>query len=342
MSVTVADCARPPIDKACGEGLMPDALVVLRKLGIAIGTNDSFPFRGIRFLDDTGASVNASFPNGSGVGIRRTVLHERMIERAAVEGAELMWGAHVTGLTTHGAVVNDRLFRARWIVGADGGNSQVRRWAGLDGLRRDTRRYGFRRHYRMAPWTDCMEIYWASGAQIYVTPVAADEVCVALISRDPHLRLDEALQRFPAIAARLAAASCSTTERGAVTATRALESVCRGRIGLIGDASGSVDAITGEGLCLSFHQAFALADAIEANNLAQYQLQHERLFWRPSFMASFMLTLDGSGWLRNRAIRALASKPVIFERMLAMHVGCLSAPRFAATSLALGWQMLNT
>ena len=48
--VTVADGAQMPIDKPCGEGLMPDGLAALEKLGVSVEPEDSYPFRGIRFL----------------------------------------------------------------------------------------------------------------------------------------------------------------------------------------------------------------------------------------------------------------------------------------------------
>jgi flavin-dependent dehydrogenase len=48
-------------------------------------------------------------------------------------------------------------------------------------------------------------------------------------------------------------------------------------VALVGDASGSVDAITGEGLCLLFQQAVALAAALEAGDLALYQAEHRRI-----------------------------------------------------------------
>ena len=50
LEVTVADGARPPIDKPCGEGLLPEAYAALSKLGITIPTEDSHPFRGIKFV----------------------------------------------------------------------------------------------------------------------------------------------------------------------------------------------------------------------------------------------------------------------------------------------------
>src|ERR1700687_6101431 len=194
--VVVADGTRPPIDKPCGEGLMPDGCAALAKFGIDIPAEDSHPFRGIRFVSG-GLSVEASFPYGSGTGVRRTVLHQTMVARAEAAGVSLLWQTPVTGLHSEGVLLGEHLVRSRWVAGADGGQSLVRRWAGLSHYLCDQARFSFRRHYRVSPWTDCMELHWGPKCQIYVTPVAADEVCVALISRNPQLRLDAALIAFP-------------------------------------------------------------------------------------------------------------------------------------------------
>ena len=314
--VVVADAARPPIDKACGEGLMPDSFAALRRLGIVLDdAEQSFPFHGIRF-HGAGVSVAATFPGGRAVGIRRTRLHEILIDRAAELGVTMRWGSRVTDLAELG--------RYRWVIGADGQNSRVRHWSGLDAVRHETARYGFRRHYRIAPWTDHMEIYWGSCCQMYVTPVSPREVCVAVISRDSHFRFDSALPQFPELSSRLARVSASTAERGSVTVSRRLCRVFRDRTILIGDASGSVDAITGEGLSLSFHQALAMADALVSEDLAAYQAEHRRLMRRPAFMASLMLTLDRFPWLRPAVLRAMAFEPAIFSKLLAVHVGAPS------------------
>ena len=91
--VTVADRQRPPIDKACGEGLMPGAVVALQELGVRFSPGEAIPFRGIRFLDgQTGLSAEATFPRGVGLAIRRTVLHAKLAERAAEAGAVMIWG----------------------------------------------------------------------------------------------------------------------------------------------------------------------------------------------------------------------------------------------------------
>lgn len=340
MSVVVADCDRPPIDKACGEGLMPDAIAALSALGVHVDSRDGFPFRGIRFI--SGAhSVASSFPKDTALGVRRTTLHRIMIEHAEQAGVDLRWGVHVTRISADGVSTGQNFTPCRWIVGADGGNSRVRVWAGLDDARRDSRRFAFRRHYQIPHWSDCMEIYWGHKFQIYVTPVGSEEVCVVLMSRNPHLRLDEALPKIPAIANRLENAVAVRSERGAVSASRHLRSVYAGNVALIGDASGSVDAITGEGLCLSFRQSAILADALAAGDLQPYQAAHPRLARRPARMAELMLSLDLNTPLRNRAIRALSAAPGIFAKMLAMHVGELSPLDFAGSGMALAWKMLS-
>jgi flavin-dependent dehydrogenase len=310
-TVTLADALEPPIDKACGEGVMPDGVAAAARLGVQLADVESFPFRGIRFHGH-GVSVTADFPNGPGRGVRRTALHRALVEQAETCGVEFRWGCSIAGLES---------IDADWIVGADGTGSRVRKWAGLEACRRDTRRYGFRRHFKRAPWTDCVEIYWGNRCQIYVTPVAPDEVGVALLSRDPKLRVGDAMAQFPALAAKLDGAAESSSERGALTASRRLRRVTRGNIALIGDASGSVDAISGEGLCLGFQQALALADAMEQRNLSLYESAHRRLAFKPRFMADVMLTMDRWQWLRERALPALAAHPAVFRSLLAIHVG---------------------
>jgi len=329
--VAVADGARPPIDKACGEALLPNATFALEKLGVEISSNESAPIRGVRFLTSDN-SAEAMFPAGyRALSVRRTVLHRI--------GIELLWQTTVSGISGNEVQLADRSIRAAWIIGADGAGSRVRRWANLGAPSRSSSRFSFRRHYRVKPWTDRLEIYWGKHSQGYVTAVNGEEVCVAVASSNPRVRLDEALPEFPELAARLSEAQMTSSEKGAVTATRKLACVWRKNVALVGDASGTVDAITGEGLGLGFNQALALADSLTHGNLAAYQSAHRRLAQRPTLMARLMLSLDGRTAVQKHTIAVFRRYPEIFRRLIAFHAGALSPMRLAFGESVFGWTL---
>ncbi len=295
---------------------MPDALSALADLGVDIPAGVGVAFRGIRFVGED-VSVEAEFPSGYGLALRRTALHQILVDAATHAGVELHWGAP-SGELSDGT--------ARWIIGADGHASRVRKWAGLDRWRWVRERLGFRVHYRMAPWTDHVEVHWHPDFQMYVAAIAADEVMVAVLCRDPHVRVAEALEFFPELHERLGDAPRTTMERGGISATRRLWVVTQGSVALVGDASGSVDAITGEGLGLAFRQGLALVDALVAGNLDMYETAHRKLSRRPRFMADLLLMLDGRPNLQYRALHYLARHPHVFRYLLALHVGHIRNP----------------
>ena len=340
LEVAVADGAVPPIDKACGEGVMPNGVAALRQLGVTIPAHESMPFRGIRFIED-GRSAEAEFRHERGRGLRRTTLHRLLVDRARALGVRLAWNTPVRGLTPEGIRLDTGPVTCRFVVGADGEGSRVRRWAGL-GPVSPPQRFGFRRHFGVRPWTDVVEVHWCDGAQVFVTPVAPTEVCVALISRDPRVRLGRLLEVCPALATHLAGAPVTTTERGGPSASRRLRAVTRGRIALVGEASGSLDGVTGEGLSVLFQQAIALGQALIMGDLSRYEKVHPRLRRDPALMARLLLAMDRSRWLRRRALQALATEPPLFSSLLALHVGPPASRRQAVQSLcSLGWRLMT-
>ncbi len=340
--VLLADRARPPIDKSCGEGILPRGLAILEELGVALPCERVRPFRGIRFADATG-QADAIFPDGRfGAGVRRTVLHEALVRRAEEIGVRLQWGARVERWTADGVAVDGRSFRARWYVCADGQSSRLRAQAGLEPRRAPTLRKGQRRHFRIAPWADLVEVYWNDRGQLYVTPVSESEICVAYLTRHLAVRFEDALRDFPEVAHKLAGAFPTSPLSGAVTLSRRVRRVTSGNVALVGEAAGSVDAITGAGLTIAFQQALALANSMRAGNLSSYAAEHRKITRLANVLSEMLLSMDRVPALRRRAFRAFAADPRLFSGLLAIHSG--PSPRVtnsAREMLSLGWHLLT-
>jgi flavin-dependent dehydrogenase len=342
LHVIVADGSEPPIDKPCGEGLMPETQVALRDLGISADDLGGYALRGIRFVQRR-EQVAAAFPKGRGIGIRRTVLHELLVTRARDCGVQFLWNTPVSGIWPGGVQTSRGSINAKWIVGADGSGSRVRRWCGLDANRARSLRHATRRHYLLPPWTEFVEIYWGRRCQAYVTPVSRQEICVVVLAADAHdANFDVALRNWPQLHERLTESALASRERGAVTFMHRLRHVVTGNVALLGDSSGGVDAITGEGLRLCFLQALALADAMAGGDLRLYERAHKKLAVRAACMGQLILLLAGNDMLRERAIRCMAAKPEVFGKLLAIHAGHSTPAEVVSAGLHLGWRFLAT
>ncbi len=271
LTVIVVEPREGPIDKACGEGLMPGALPELARLGV---DPPGMPFAGIVYRDER-RRIEHRFVGGPGRGVRRTVLHAALHARAAELGAEFRTG-RVTGIEQHSAAVTAGGIRASWLIGADGLHSTV---AVLTGLARTAprarRRFGQRRHYALAPWSEFVEVTWTPLGELYVTPVDAGVVGVAALARR-GARFDEVVAASPSIAARLREATPLGPILGAGPLRQRTRARTAGRVLLVGDSTGYVDALTGEGLRIGFAQARAAVAAVRTGDAAGYEAAWER------------------------------------------------------------------
>jgi flavin-dependent dehydrogenase len=200
-----------------------------------------------------------------------------------------------------------------------------------------------RQHFKVKPWSEFVEIHWAQPGQAYITPISADEICVALISKRRFRSFDSALTNFQELHQHLRGAHRTSNPKGGVTIYRHLRSVVHGNVALVGEASGSVDAITGEGLAMAFRQALALSSALVKGDLAQYESAHRKIANLPEFMSNAMLLMDKSSWLRSRALRAFDRRPSLFEQMLSIHLGERPLVPFGSHGVVnLGWSLLTS
>jgi flavin-dependent dehydrogenase len=310
LDVAVVEPRRGLIDKACGEGLMPDALTRLRRLGVDPSGVD---FYGIRYLRD-GRQAEARFSHGPGRGVRRTELHDAIARRARDLGL-LLVDARVEAIAQGAEGSEAAGIRARYLVGADGLHSTVRRLLALEAATRGRSRFGIRQHYAVAPWTDLVEVHWLADCEVYVTPVAERTVGVAVLGGAP-LSLDVAVSRLPVLVDRLSGARTSSRPRGAGPLRQASTARTRGRALLVGDAAGYVDALTGEGLRVGFAEAEAAVRAVRAEDPSGYEAEGAAITRSYRWLTNGLLWTGSHRRLRPMIVPAAQRLPFAFRRIV--------------------------
>lgn len=317
LSVVVLEPRQGAIDKACGEGLMPGGVRALATLGIKpVG----WDLLGIRYLRG-GRQAEADFSGGRGRGVRRTDLQTALRSAATAAGVEVLPLAACEVVQSPGEVhvrtqgpgktAGPDVY-GRYLLAADGLHSPTRRALGLEVCSRGPQRFGQRRHYGLPPWSSHVEVHWGSYGEAYVTPVGADLVGVAVLSarRAPF---EEQLDEFPQLRERLANASAVTRVRGAGPLRQRVARRVAGRVLLVGDAGGYVDALTGEGISLGMAQAAAAVSAVAAGRPHTYERAWRQASWRCAAMTHALVQATRPAWARHAIVPAAAALHTVFR-----------------------------
>ncbi|MFI8003094.1 NAD(P)/FAD-dependent oxidoreductase [Streptomyces sp. NPDC086010] len=305
LETVVVEPRAVPVDKACGEGIMPSGVAALKALGVVPAGRE---LRGIRYVQGD-RRAEARFRGSPGLGVRRTTLHAVLHHRAADLGVRFVAG-RVDGVRQEEDRVTAAGLTARWMIAADGLHSPTRRALGLERAPAPPRRYGLRRHYRVAPWTDLVEVHWSPHAEAYVTPVGDGLVGVAVLSghRRSH---GEHLDAFPALARALRGREDGAV-RGAGPLRRTAGTQGAGRVLLVGDAAGYVDALTGEGIALAAATATAAVDCLVAGRPEAYPARWARLTRRHRLLTRALLGLAGRPVTARMIVPAAQRLPPLF------------------------------
>ena len=309
LKVAVAERRRGPIDKACGEGLMPHTLRHLQRLEVH---PHGRPIRGISYRDGE-RHVDAPFKPGTGRGVRRTVLHGALLDAAAQAGVEICHD-EIREISQDAFSVRAGRWRARYLAAADGLHSPIRRSLGLEQRSPGPRRWGIRRHVEIAPWSDYVEVHWGLGAEAYVTPIADNCVGVALLT-SRRGGFDCHLEGFPALRDRIEGHP-HEPDRAAGPLRQRVSSRTAGRIMLVGDAAGYVDAVTGEGLGLAFGAAEQLVNCVIADRPADYDRRWRQITRRYRMLTATLLQASGYAPARSRIVPAAVAMPAVFARVV--------------------------
>ncbi|BFV56437.1 NAD(P)/FAD-dependent oxidoreductase [Kitasatospora sp. CMC57] len=305
LDVVVVEPRTGPIDKACGEGLMPGAVRALAGLDIAV---TGALISGIRYLDHR-HRAEAAFRRGHGLGVRRTTLHTALAERAAALGVPVI-PAKVGTVRQDRHQVTAAGLTARYLAAADGLHSPLRRQLGLD--RPDPRpaRYGLRRHFAVEPWTDFVEVHWSGRSEAYVTPLGPRLVGVAVLTGE-RAAFEQHLAAFPALTARLPERA-ATAVRGAGPLRQPVASRVHGRVLLVGDAAGYIDALTGEGVSLALTGAAHLVRCVREDRPQAYERAWLRASRRHRLLTDGLVRVRARPALATRIVPAAARLPALF------------------------------
>jgi flavin-dependent dehydrogenase len=308
LSVTVVEPRPGPVDKACGEGLMPGAVAALDRLGVQ---PSGMPFRGISYVAGR-ATARHAFRSGPGLGVRRTELHQAL-SRGADELGVGRLAAKVEEVSQDDGSVRVAGLTASWLLACDGLHSTVRRRLGLDPppVPAHVRRYGLRRHAAVAPWSDYVEVHWSPLAEAYVTPVAPDLVGVALLT-STSAPYDVLLAQVPTLRSRLDGVTWATPVRGCGPLHQPVARRRAGRVLLVGDAAGYVDALTGEGIRTGLACAEAAVAAVAAGRPAAYEADWRRLTRSYRILTRGLLASTRPQLVRRHVAGAAQRLPAVF------------------------------
>jgi flavin-dependent dehydrogenase len=309
LDVAVVERRNGVLDKACGEGMMPHTLGHLERLGI---DPEGRPLRGIRYVDGD-RRADAPFRAGVGRGVRRTVLHTALWQAAEAAGVKLVHG-ELGEVTQDAESVCAGGFRARYLAAADGLHSPIRKALGLSQPGPGPRRWGIRRHIEIAPWSDSVEVHWAPDAEAYVTPVADDCVGIAILSATRG-GFDDHFNAFGELRDRVHGRTHGQ-DRAAGPLRQKVRTRAAGRVLLVGDAAGYIDALTGEGMGLAFGAAELMVNCVVRERPEDYDRQWRKMTRRYRALTVALLQASAHAPLRAGIVPTAQALPTVFGRLV--------------------------
>lgn len=338
-SVALLDRAEFPRRKACGEGVLPGGVAVLRELGVyadaaAVGR----PFDGVSYTTRGGRRARGLFPEGTGLAVAREDLDDLLLRRAAAAPGvrALTGGAALAVELADGGVrvlLEDGFVSARRLIVADGLASPTLRSLGVARRAPRRRRYGLAaRLTGVAGLGRFVEIFMLGGGELYLTPLPGEgRASAALLLEDAALagaaRGREAafwglVRSHPALAPRLERAALDAPVIGLGPLGSEAERCEDGPWLAAGDAAGAPDPLVGDGIGLALRSGRLAAEETDAalagaGIRGRYTRERLRLLRPKRRLARLALAMSRRPVLARAAVSALGAFPSAFSALLA-------------------------
>ncbi len=358
--------------RACGVFASPLVRSRLRALGVPNVEMDALsrPIAAME-LESEGASCRLEYGHGFACGFDRVKLDERLLELAQRAGAEIRRATVVrdvrlgSGDGASQVVVASSLtpdgpphatLTARVVVGADGGGSRVARAAGVLSERNWLGRAGITFHLAdtdaPAPGLPATaRFFFGNGWYVGIAPVPADRVNIGIVVPIGRVRegasaiADEVVRDV----ARPTDGWQSNERTDALQVAGRLEHHVAKVAGhgwlLVGDATGFIDPLTGEGIHRALVTAEYAAAAIrkwlagDRAGLADYDRRVRSRFRGKNVLSVVLQGFLANPNVRDYALRRLERNPDLREVLTGALTDQLPAssaldPRFMARLLA--------
>jgi flavin-dependent dehydrogenase len=323
-SVALIDRDTFPRDKLCGEFLSYDALPIIDALGVNL---DGAPEITNCRLVGRHRTYGFDFPH-SARGVSRMLLDDALVRCAVANGAQAIT-ATATKVTRDSVTFDGGTVRARVVAGAWGRWGRFDQQLGRAFVRdRSHRNFGFKRHYRKTSGADrgTIELYSFAHGYLGVNDVEGGITNICGLVHASRLRGHKG--RWDAFVESIRAeerpldelyARHAPAQDGFLSSEPVIfraRSAVEDGIFMIGDASGVIDPLTGNGMAMALQSALVAAPFIAAalengdRQLSEnaYRSRHAQLFahriaWsrRVAFLLSRPALLDAALRLRNRA-----------------------------------------
>ena len=337
LDTTIVEKRTFPVIKACGEGLMPGGVDALKRLvpQELINKMEYQKFSGIRYIAPNGECTSGYFGKGDGWGIERSEL-SKLLGQASEKEPKIKilqnTVATVKGSPEQPIVhFNDQTLRPKLLIAADGLHSPIRRWAGLNGPPSKLKRWGLRQHYQIKPWANLVEVHWSKDMEAYVTPVSPNTVGVAVLSHrelisswQKPISLKETLQIFSDLGPKLLLSEAKDQLIGIGPLHQTVKRTGTGKVVLVGDAAGYLDAITGEGISNAMEQALLMDRILEKQKektrldelVIDYSNQLPALMRSYYWLTRLTLLLHRRPSLVNQVVKVFQKTPWLFNYLL--------------------------